>query len=184
MAGKTLADLVRAKGQAVSFDTAADVVIEIVRRGGAQGIFHAIDEADVKRILASPLTMIGSDGEVVPFGEASPHPRSYGTFVRVLGRYVRDEKTITLEEAIRKMTSFPAARLGLADRGILRAGMKADLVVFDPARIADRATYEQPHQYPVGVERVFVNGELVFDGTAMNAARPGRVLRGPAAAMR
>ncbi len=184
MAGKTLADLVRAKGQAVSFDTAAEVVIEIVRRGGAQGIFHAIDEADLRRILASPLTMIGSDGEVVPFGEASPHPRSYGTFVRVLGRYVRDEKVITLEDAVRKMTSFPAARLGLADRGIVRAGMKADLVVFDPARIADRATYEQPHQYPVGVERVFVNGELVFDGTSMTAARPGKVLRGPAATKR
>ena len=184
MAGKTLADLVRAKGQEVSFDTAAEVVIDIVRRGGAQGIFHAIDEADVKRILASPLTMIASDGEVVPFGEASPHPRSYGTFVRVLGRYVRDEKTITLEEAIRKMTSFPATRMGLADRGILRTGMKADLVLLDPARVRDRATYEQPHQYPEGIERVFVNGVLVFDGTSMTAARPGKVLRSPAATLR
>lgn len=184
MAGKTLADLVRARGQAVAFDTAAEVVIDIVGRGGAQGIFHAIDETDLRRILASPLTMIGSDGEVTQFGDASPHPRSYGTFVRVLGRYVRDEHVLSLEDAIRKMTSFPAARLGLPDRGILRPGMKADLVVFDPARIRDRATFEQPHQYAEGVSRVFVNGVLVFDGAAMNAARPGRVLRGRATTTR
>ena len=181
MAGKTLADLVLAKGETVSYATAADVVIEIVRRGGAQGIFHAIDEADLRRILASPLTMVASDGEVPVFGQASPHPRSYGTFVRVLGRYVRDERVLTLEEAVRKMTSFPAARMGLADRGILRPGMKADLVVFDPERVGDRATFEQPHQYAVGIDRVFVNGTQVFDGSTMSAARPGRVLRRPAA---
>jgi dihydroorotase/N-acyl-D-amino-acid deacylase len=184
LAGLTLADLVRARGEAVSFDTAAEVVIDIVRRGDAQGIFHAIDEADLRRILVSPLTMIGSDGEVTQFGEASPHPRGYGTFVRVLGRYVRDEKVLSLEEAIRKMTSFPAARLGLADRGILRPGMKADLVVFDPARVGDRATFEQPHQYAEGVSRVFVNGAAVFDGSSMSAARPGRALRGPAGLVR
>lgn len=184
MAGKTLADLVRDKGQPVTMDTASEVVIEIVRRGGAQGIFHAIDEGDLRRILASPLTMIGSDGEVVPFGEAAPHPRSYGTFVRVLGRYVRDQHVLTLEEAVRKMTSFPAQRMGLADRGILRPGMKADLVVFDPATVGDRATFDRPHQYAVGVSRVFVNGVQVFDGSSMSAARPGRVLKGPAASTR
>ncbi|HEY8131960.1 MAG TPA: amidohydrolase family protein, partial [Thermoanaerobaculia bacterium] len=106
-----------------------------------------------------------------------PHPRSYGTFVRVLGRYVREKKLLTLEEAVRKMTSLPAARVGLRDRGLLRPGMKADLVVFDPATVADTATFENPHQYAVGVSYVIVNGVVVVDDAKVTGARPGRVLR-------
>lgn len=120
--------------------------------------------------------MIGSDGEIPIFGQAHPHPRSYGTFARVLGVYVRERHTITLEDAVRKMSSFPAQRLGLLDRGLLRAGMKADIAIFDPARVRDAATFERPHQYAEGVSAVIVNGQVVFERAAMTAARPGKVL--------
>jgi dihydroorotase/N-acyl-D-amino-acid deacylase len=152
----------------------------MVMEGGCQGIFHAIGEEDLQRILVHPATMIGSDGEIPTFGQAVPHPRSYGTFVRVLGRYVRDKKLLTLEAAIQKMSSFPAQRLGLADRGVLRTGLKADLAIIDPARVADTATFEKPHSYAVGVSTVIVNGQIVFEAGAMTPARPGRVLYGPA----
>ena len=112
------------------------------------------------------------------FGVGTPHPRSYGTFARVLGVYVREKGVITLEDAVRKMTSFPASRLGLGDRGVLRAGMKADIAVFDSARVKDMATYDKPHQYAVGFDYVVVNGQIVYEGGAMTAARPGRVIYG------
>jgi dihydroorotase/N-acyl-D-amino-acid deacylase len=130
--------------------------------------------------MVHPATMIASDGEIPIFGQAVPHPRSYGTFVRVLGRYVREKKLLTLEAALQKMSSFPAQRLGLTDRGVLRAGLKADLAIFDPARIADTATFEKPHSYAAGVSTVIVNGHIVFENGGMTAARPGRVLYGPA----
>jgi N-acyl-D-aspartate/D-glutamate deacylase len=152
----------------------------IVEKGGASGIFHAIDDADLERILKDPVTMIASDGEVPIFGKASPHPRSYGTFVRVLGRYVRDRRVIPLAEAVRKMTSFPAQRVGLLDRGVLRPGMKADIAIWDASAIGDRATFAQPHQYAAGVHTVIVNGQVVFENGAMTPARSGRVLYGPA----
>jgi dihydroorotase/N-acyl-D-amino-acid deacylase len=178
--GKTLADILSGRGKATTVENAADLALEIVERGGASGVFHAIAEEDVERILASPLTMVASDGEVPVFGRGAPHPRSYGTFARVLGVYVREKHLLTLEEAVRKMTSFPAARLGLVDRGLVRPGMKADLNVFDPATIRDRATFEKPHQHAEGVSLVVVNGEIVLDGDRLTAARPGRVLLGPA----
>lgn len=181
LAGKNLADATRAAGREVGFETAATTAIEMVEKGGCQSIFHAIGEEDLQRILKHPATMVASDGEVTTFGQASPHPRSYGTFVRVLGRYVREKKLLTLEEAVRKMTAMPAGRIGLADRGLLRPGMKADLAVFDPDRVADTATFEKPHQYAEGVSLVVVNGEVVFENGAMTAARPGRILLGPAA---
>jgi N-acyl-D-aspartate/D-glutamate deacylase len=124
--------------------------------------------------------MIASDGQVVVFGRASPHPRSYGTFARVLGRYVRELKVLALEDAIRKMSSYPAQRIGLADRGILHAGMKADVAIFDPETVRDMSTFEQPHQYAQGVSTVIINGQVVFENGMMTAARPGRVLYGPA----
>jgi N-acyl-D-amino-acid deacylase len=178
--GKTLADILAERGREATVENAADLALEIVERGGASGVFHAIAEEDVERILASPLTMVASDGEVPVFGRGAPHPRSYGTFARVLAVYVREKGLLTLEEAVRKMTSLPAARLGLPDRGLVRPGMKADLVVFDPATVRDRATFERPHQYAEGVALVVVNGEVVLEGDRMTAARPGRVLRGPA----
>jgi dihydroorotase/N-acyl-D-amino-acid deacylase len=178
--GKNLAEIASSRGKAPTVENAADVAMEIVERGGASGIFHAISEEDVGRILVSPLTMVASDGEVPVFGKGAPHPRSYGTFARVLGVYVREKGLLTLEEAIRKMTSFPAARLRLPDRGLLRPGTKADLVVLDPATVRDRSTFDAPHQYAEGVSLVVVNGEVVLDGERMTGTRPGRVLRGPA----
>ncbi len=179
LAGKTLADLTVQRKLAPTLRNAADVVMWIVEQGGCQGIFHAMSEADLLRILKHPATMIASDGEIPVFGRANPHPRSYGTFARVLGLYVREKKAITLEDAVRKMTAFPAARLRLTDRGVLRPGMKADIAVFDPASVRDMATYTNPHQYAEGFSFVVVNGQVVFENGEMTAARPGRVLYGP-----
>jgi dihydroorotase/N-acyl-D-amino-acid deacylase len=179
LTGKTLADVTRGRGMEPTIENAAEAVLWIVEQGGCQGIFHAMSEDDVERIMRHYATMIASDGEVPIFGRANPHPRSYGTFARVLGVYVRERRVLTLEEAVRKMSSFPAARLGLADRGVLREGMKADIAVFDPARVRDLATFEAPHQYADGFSHVIVNGQVVFENGAMTEARPGRVLYGP-----
>jgi N-acyl-D-amino-acid deacylase len=177
LAGKNLAEVTRQRrGLEPTVENAAETAIWIAEQGGCSGIFHAIDEQDLERILRHPATMIGSDGEIPVFGKAAPHPRSYGTFARVLAVYVREKKTLTLEEAVRKMTSFPAQRLGLLDRGLLRPGMKADIVVFDPTRVRDAATFEKPHQYAEGFSQVIVNGQVVFERQAMTSARPGKVL--------
>src|SRR6202043_3060306 len=164
LAGKNLADLTRARGLEPTFENAAETAIELQTKGGCSAIYHAISEEDVVRIMQSPYTMIASDGEIPVFGQAAPHPRSYGTFARVLGAYVREKKILTLEEAVRRMSSFPAARLKLYDRGELRPGMKADVVVFDPAKVGDKAEFEKPHQYSVGVRDVMVNGKWVLRG--------------------
>ena len=177
--GKRLGDVTKGRGLEPTLPNAAETVLWIVEQGGCGGIYHAIDEQDLQRVLRHPATMIASDGGIPVFGQGSPHPRNYGTFSRVLGRYVRDLKVITLEDAVRKMTSFPAQRLGLADRGVLREGLKADLVIFNPDTVRDRATFEAPHQYSEGVSLVVVNGQVVFDNGAVTAARPGRILYGP-----
>ncbi len=179
--GLSLADVLRQRGDEPTVEAAADLVLEIVERGGATGIFHAMAEEDVERILVSPFTMVASDGGIPVFGRGRPHPRSYGTFARVLGLYVREKGLLTLEEAVRKMTSLPAARTGLSRRGLVRPGMKADLTVFDPATVRDRATFEKPHAYAEGVSTVLVNGILVVDEGRLTGVRPGRVLLGPAA---
>jgi dihydroorotase/N-acyl-D-amino-acid deacylase len=179
LAGLTLADAVKQRGFEITIESAAETALWIVEQGGCQAIFHAMSEEDLVRIMRHPATMVASDGEVPVFGVASPHPRSYGTFARLLGTYVREKKVLTLEDAVRRTSSFPAARLGLADRGVLRAGMKADVVVFDAATVRDMATYEKPHQYAEGFSHVIVNGQVVFEKGEMTAARPGRVLYGP-----
>jgi dihydroorotase/N-acyl-D-amino-acid deacylase len=131
--------------------------------------------------MRHPMTAIASDGELAEFGVEHPHPRWYGTFPRVLGVYVRERGVLTLEDAVRKMTSLPADRLGLADRGRLEEGAWADLVIFDPETVVDRATFEAPHAYPDGIPFVFVNGVAVVDGGAFRNLRPGTVLRSAAA---
>jgi N-acyl-D-amino-acid deacylase len=176
LAGKTLAEVVGQRGLEPIIDNSAETAMWIVEQGGCQGVFHAISEEDLARILRHPATMIGSDGEIPVFGKDHPHPRSYGTFARVLAVYARERKIITLEDAVRKMTSFPAQRLGLLDRGMLRPGMKADIAVFDLAQVRDAATFERPHQYAKGFSLVVVNGQVVFEREAMTTARPGRVL--------
>jgi dihydroorotase/N-acyl-D-amino-acid deacylase len=178
LGGKNLADIAQSRGLAPTVENAAEVTLWLVENGGCGGVFHAIGEEDVQRVMAHPATMIASDGQVVVFGMGVPHPRSYGTFARVLGVYVREKGVITLEDAVRKMTSFPASRLGLPDRGVLRAGMKADIAVFDPARVKDMATFDKPHQYAAGFAYVIVNGQIAYEGGAMTAARPGRVIYG------
>jgi dihydroorotase/N-acyl-D-amino-acid deacylase len=158
----------------------AKLVIEAELAGGANAIYHVLDEADVRRIMQHPQTMIASDGRLSRPGDGHPHPRAYGTFPRVLGHYVREERVLTLEQAVHKMTGMPAARLGLDGRGTLVPGAFADIVVFDPATVSDRATFAAPHQYPVGIDYVMVNGTLAVDGGRYTDVRAGRVLRRPA----
>lgn len=179
LAGMDLGAITAKRGLPVTVANAASTALWIVEQGGAQGIFHAISEDDLQRIIVHPATMIASDGEVPVFGKNHPHPRSYGTFARVLGVYVREKKLLSLESAVQKMSGFPAQRLGLTDRGVLRQGLKADIVVFDPSSVRDTATFEKPHSYADGVQTVLVNGQVVFENGSMTAARPGRVLYGP-----
>ncbi|MFN2563452.1 MAG: amidohydrolase family protein [Gemmatimonadaceae bacterium] len=175
--GRTLHDWAVMRGLAPTPETGADLVVQAELEGGANAIYHVLDEGDVRRIMRHPHTMIASDGRLSRPGDGHPHPRAYGTFPRVLGHYVRDEKVLTLEQAVHKMTGMPAARMGFRDRGVLRPGAYADVVVFDPARVADRATFAAPHQYPTGIEFVLVNGVVEVDGERFIDARAGRVLR-------
>jgi N-acyl-D-amino-acid deacylase len=177
LAGKSLEDILLARGIEPTVESGADLTLELVEKSEAFAIFHMMNEEDLVRILRHPATMIASDGEVPVFGKDAPHPRSYGTFARILGVYVREKKVLTLEDAIRKMTSSPASRVGLTDRGLLRPGMKADVVVFDPNRIIDKATYTNPHAYAEGVAQVLVNGVFVVDEGKVTKHRPGKVLR-------
>jgi dihydroorotase/N-acyl-D-amino-acid deacylase len=162
---------------------AADALLEIVDKadGQARDVFFGMREEDVAFVLSRPWVTIGSDGAALtPSGILArdhPHPRSYGTFPRVLGQYVREAKLLSLPDAIHKMTALPADRLGLADRGRIAPGQRADIVVFDPAAIADRATFEVPHQLAAGVQWLLVNGVVVVSNGAHTGALPGRVLR-------
>ena len=160
-------------------ENAADIVFDIIRGGGATAVYHAIGPDDVDRIMQHPATAIGSDGPVGIFGEGAPHPRQYGTFARVLGLYVREREIIPLEEAVRKMSSQTARRLGIHDRGLITEGYYADIAIFDSEEIIDRATFEDPHQYAVGMKFVFVNGEMVVEDGQHTGARPGRIVYGP-----
>lgn len=159
-------------------DAQIDCIFDIYLRGGATGVFHGLHEADVRAFLAHPNTMAGSDSGLHRFQVGVPHPRGYGNHARVLGHYVRELKLLRLEEAVRKMTSLPAGVFRLAGRGQIREGFLADAVVFDPATIQDRATFEQPHQYATGIAQVLVNGVLVIKNGQPTGARPGQVLRG------
>jgi N-acyl-D-amino-acid deacylase len=165
------------------FEFVFDLLIE--ERGSVGCVYFIIDEADLALALKQPWVAIGSDGSALategPLRAGVPHPRSFGTFPRVLGRYVREMKVIPLQQAIRKMTSLPASILGLQDRGTIGEGQWADLVIFDPATVADRATFEDPFQYPLGIDTVLVNGEVVLDEGKHTNARPGRILKRPTA---
>ena len=179
MAGKNLAELAIDAGLEPTPENAADVVFDIIRGGGATAVYHAIGPEDVDRIMQHPATAIGSDGPVGVFGEGAPHPRQYGTFARVLGLYVRERKILRLEEAIRKMSSQSARRLGIHDRGLITKGYFADIAIFDPDEIIDKATFENPHQYAIGTKFVLVNGTVVVENGQHTGARPGRILHGP-----
>lgn len=160
-----------------------DVLFELLEANGGSvpTVYFHQSEEDMRYALKQPFVSIGSDGTAVaaegPLAAGHPHPRYYGTFPRLLGRYVREEKVLTLEDAIRKMTSANAAKIGIFDRGILRPGLMADVTIFDAARIIDNATYEKPHQYATGVEYVIVNGQVVLDRGRHTDARPGSILK-------
>lgn len=159
----------------------ADVVIDLMAAegGSISGVFHTMSEEDVRLIMRQPWVSVASDGSAINLEAAGvPHPRNYGTVPRVLGHYVRDEGVLGLEDAVRKMTSLPAQVLGLADRGQVREGFVADIAVFDPARIAETNSFENPKSYAIGIPYVLVNGTLVIDDGEHTGARPGRVLLG------
>ncbi|MEX0893991.1 MAG: D-aminoacylase [Gemmatimonadota bacterium] len=175
--GGTLHDWAEREGLPSTPETGAELVIRAIREGGARAIYHVLDEGDVERIMAHPWSAIASDGRLVRPGQGHPHPRWYGTFPRVLGHYVRERGVLSLEEAVRKMTTLPADRLGLTDRGRIAEGAAADLVLFDPATVIDRATFEDPHQYPDGIPYVIVNGVVTVDNGRFIDARAGQVIR-------
>jgi dihydroorotase/N-acyl-D-amino-acid deacylase len=162
-------------------DAVMDIVIADLGRSDV--ITAIMDPDDVRAALADPLVAIGTDSGARavdgPMSGTKSHPRGWGSFPRILGRYVREDRLLTLEEAIRRFTSRPASRVGMTDRGILRAGMKADITLFDPATVRDVATFEDPAHYSEGISYVLVNGQLVVDSGRITEARPGQVVRGP-----
>jgi N-acyl-D-amino-acid deacylase len=165
----------------VTMEEQYQAVIDICRRGGASCVFHTMDEQEVKDILSCPLVAVASDSGIRDFGSGQPHPRGYGTNCRVLGRYVRELNVITLEDAIRKMTSLPATAFRFSRRGFIRPGYVADLTIFDPKTVTDKATFEQPHQYSQGIRFVIVNGYPVLAGGEMTGMLSGVPVSGPGA---
>ena len=175
---RTIAEVAKSRGKD-DWDTAFDLLLEFKGRLGL--VVSSIGDEDIERIMRHPAVMVGSDSSGLaiegPLATGKPHPRAFGTYARVLGRYVREKKVLTLQEAIRKMTSMPAQKMRLFDRGLLRPGLKADIVVFNPDTIIDRATYANPFQYPVGVEHVFVNGQETVRKGEHLGTKAGKVLR-------
>jgi N-acyl-D-amino-acid deacylase len=180
LTGKSLAEVARLRGKSPE-ETAMDLVIEDGSRVGT--VYFLMSEENVKKQIRLPWISFCSDsGSLAPEGvflKSSCHPRAYGSFARLLGKYVRDERVIPLEEAIRRLTSLPAANLKIKDRGALAPGYFADVVVFDPASIRDNATFDEPHQYATGMVHVFVNGQQVLRDGQHTGARPGQVVYGP-----
>lgn len=171
--GKSLLDAARARKQNV-VAAAMDMIVE----GAPSCLFHCMRPEDVSRILCSDFAMVACDGGIVPARKGVVHPRNYGTFPRVLREYVREKKLLTLEQAIRKMSSLPARKFGLRDRGLVNVGMAADLVLFDPETVSDQATFDSPHTFPIGIKSVIVNGGLAWNGRSISKKRTGAVIRG------
>jgi N-acyl-D-amino-acid deacylase len=176
--GKRITEIAEMEGKRPA-DAAFDLLL--AENTQVQTVMFAIDEDDIKYVMRSPYGMVGSDGSAISpkgiLGKGKPHPRYYGTFPRILGHYARDEGVITLQEAVRKMTSAPAQRMGFRDRGLLREGYKADVTVFDPKRVKDESTFTDPHRFPSGIPYVLVNGSVVLDKGKQTSALPGKTLR-------
>jgi N-acyl-D-amino-acid deacylase len=179
LTGKTLAEAARLRGERVE-DTIMNLVLEDRSRVGT--VYFMMSEDNIRKQIRLPWVSFGSDAASMapeaPFTKSSAHPRAYGNFARLLGRYVRDEKVIPLQEAVRRLSGLPATNLELDRRGFIREGMFADVVIFDPAQISDRATFEKPHQYAVGMKHVFVNGVQVLKDGEHTGAKPGRAVWG------
>lgn len=178
LSGKTLTQILQDRGREITVHNGAEVLVDLVAQE-TLGINHTLDDApggDVDRVMKYPFTSIASDGMVVEFGKDNPHPRCYGCFPRVLGHYVRERNVLKLEEAVHKMTQLPAQRLGWHDRGLLAPGRIADVVVFDPATVADKATFVEPHQYSIGIETVLIGGRFAMLQGKCSEALLGRPL--------
>ncbi|HVS92645.1 MAG TPA: D-aminoacylase [Mucilaginibacter sp.] len=177
--GKNIMQINMVKGRKATIPNEIETILDIIKIGGASMVFHGMNEDDVENIMKFPLTMIISDSGIRQFGKGVPHPRGYGSNARVLGVYVREKHLITLEDAIRKMTSLPAQKFHLTGRGLLQPGMFADIVVFDANTVKDQSTFEHPHAYSTGFKYVLVNGKLTVDNFKHNGTRNGAILRGP-----
>ncbi len=182
--GKSIEQINLMKGNKHKVKNEAEVVMDIVSRGGASAVFHGMGEEDVKRIMQYPFNMIASDASIRVLNAGVPHPRGYGTNARVLAKYVREEKVIPLEEAIRRMTSLPAQQFRIDSRGLLLPGYYADIVIFDENNVQDLSTFDKPHAYTVGFEFVLVNGQLTVDKGVHTGKRAGKALYGPGAVLR
>jgi N-acyl-D-amino-acid deacylase len=179
--GKNISEINKLKGRKGKPMEEAETILEMVEKGSAQMVFFSMHEDDLRRIMQYPYNMFASDAGIARFGSGVPHPRSYGTNSRVLGTYVRDLKVISLEEAIRRMTSLPAQKFNLRDRGLIHKGLAADLVIFDPQKVGDKSTFTQPHAYAEGFEYVIVNGKITAQQGKHTGERNGQFVKGPAA---
>ena len=177
--GKSIEQINLLKGNKHTKEKEAETIIDIMMHGGASAVFHGMSEDDVKRIMKYPFNMFASDASIREFGAGMPHPRGYGTNARVLAEYVRDQHVISLEEAIRRMTSLPAQKFQLHDRGLLAEGYAADIVVFDEIKVQDISTYDHPHAYSTGFKYVIVNGVLTVENEKHLGVRAGHALYGP-----
>lgn len=175
--GKSIEEVNLMKGKKHKVKEEAETILQMMELGGAGMIFHGMSDEDVKNIMRYPFNMFASDASIRVFGSGNPHPRGYGTNARVLGKYVREEKVISLEEAIRRMTSLPAQKFNLHNRGLLREGFAADLVIFNEKTVNDLSTYDQPHQYSTGFKYVLVNGVVSVENGVQNNSRNGIALR-------
>jgi len=175
--GKNLREINLLKGGKDKAIDEAETIVQMIEQGGAQMVYHGMGDKDVKNIMAYPFNMAASDAGIAVMGVSRPHPRAYGTNARVLGKYVREDKVMSLEEAIRRMTSLPANKFNLKERGIIKEGFMADIVVFDENEVTDMATFENPHQFSKGFKYVFVNGGLTVDNGLHNGTRKGMAIR-------
>lgn len=177
--GKNISEINKLKGRKAKMKNEAETILDMMLAGGAQMVYHSMNEDDVRYLIKYPFNMVGADAGVPVPGRGMPHPRAYGTNARVLARYVRDENLVSLEEMIRRMTSLAAQKFQLKDRGLLKEGMAADIVVFDLNTVTDKATFEQPHQLSEGFHYVLVNGQLVIDDGKHTGLKTGATLKGP-----
>ena len=170
--GKNISEINQLKGRKKKLKYEAETVLDMLKVGNAQMVYHSMNESDLQYFITYPFNMPAADAGVSN-GKGMPHPRGYGTNARVLGRYVRELKMIQLEDAIRRMTSLPAQKFGFRDRGLLREGYTADIVIFDPATVSDKAEFSKPHQFSTGIPYVIVNGEIVIEQSKHTGARSG-----------
>lgn len=175
--GKNIRQINMLRGNKDNAQQEAETIVQMMEAGGAQMVYHGMNDNDVKNIMAYPFNMAASDAGIAVMGQSRPHPRAYGTNARVLGKYVREEKVMSLEEAIRRMTSLPANKFNIKERGIIKEGFFADMVVFDEKEVTDMATFENPHQFSKGFKYVFVNGAMTVENGTHNGTRKGVAIR-------